>query len=166
MLWQQLFQQYSQYMVLTLSTLLLISILLQLIMWSKLNKMQNKYNRLTRGIDNKNLEELLFAINEQTNATSKQLDIINSQQQNVLEKLKSCITTPTLLRYNAFDNMGSKLSFSLSLMDEKNNGVLLTNIQGRDDARFYAKAVKTGKCEQHLSPEEQKVISTNQSPGL
>lgn len=166
MLWQQQFQEYSLYIVFTLIILMAISILLHLMMWNKLRKMQNKYQRLTRGIDNKNLEELLFAINEQTNTTSKQLDDIHSEQQKVIKKLKTCVTTPTLLRYNAFDNMGSQLSFSLALIDEKNNGVVLSNIQGRHESRFYAKTVISGKCEQHLSPEEQEVISTSQSPGL
>lgn len=166
MSWMQQLQQYNQYIIYVLSVLLLISLLLQLLTWKKLNKLQYKYKKLTRGIDNKNLEELLLIINEQTDATGKQLAVIHKEQQQILDKLKTCTTTPKLLRYNAFDDMGSKLSFSLCLMDEEKNGVIITNIQGRDESRIYAKSIVKGQCSQHLSPEEKQILSTNQNPGL
>ena len=64
-----------------------------------------------------------------------------------------------VVRYDAFDDMGGHLSWSLALLDDSGDGVVLTSIHGRSDARTYAKNVTAWRSEQQLSPEEQDAIS-------
>ena len=59
-----------------------------------------------------------------------------------------------VVRYDAFDDMGGHLSWSVALLDDSGDGVVLTSIHGRSDARTYAKSVSGWTCEQQLSPEE------------
>jgi hypothetical protein len=59
-----------------------------------------------------------------------------------------------VVRYDAFGDMGGHLSWSVALLDDAGNGVVLTSIHGRSDARTYAKTVTGWTCEQQLSPEE------------
>jgi hypothetical protein len=63
-----------------------------------------------------------------------------------------------VVRYDAFGDMGGHLSWSVALLDDAGNGVVLTSIHGRSDARTYAKSVSGWKCEQQLSPEELEAI--------
>jgi hypothetical protein len=63
-----------------------------------------------------------------------------------------------VVRYDAFGDMGGHLSWSLALLDDGGNGVVLTSIHGRSDARTYAKSVAGWTCEQQLSPEESEAI--------
>ena len=63
-----------------------------------------------------------------------------------------------VVRYDAFGDMGGHLSWSLALLDDGGNGVVLTSIHGRSDARTYAKNVATWSCDQALSPEEEEAI--------
>ncbi|MCW2795047.1 DUF4446 family protein [Nocardioides sp.] len=63
-----------------------------------------------------------------------------------------------VVRYDAFGDMGGHLSWSLALLDDGGNGVVLTSIHGRSEARTYAKNVAGWTCEQQLSPEEQEAI--------
>jgi hypothetical protein len=63
-----------------------------------------------------------------------------------------------VVRYDAFGDMGGHLSWSLALLDDSGNGVVLTSIHGRSDARTYAKSVSSWTCEQQLSPEEEEAI--------
>jgi hypothetical protein len=63
-----------------------------------------------------------------------------------------------VVRYDAFGDMGGHLSWSLALVDDGGNGVVLTSIHGRSDARTYAKSVTGWTCEQQLSPEELEAI--------
>lgn len=63
-----------------------------------------------------------------------------------------------VVRYDAFGDMGGHLSWSLALLDDGGNGVVLTSIHGRSDARTYAKNVTDWSCEQQLSPEEEEAI--------
>jgi hypothetical protein len=64
-----------------------------------------------------------------------------------------------VVRYDAFGDMGGHLSWSLAVLDDHGDGVVLTSIHGRNDARSYAKAVVSWRCEQQLSPEEEDAIS-------
>jgi hypothetical protein len=63
-----------------------------------------------------------------------------------------------VVRYDAFGDMGGHLSWSVALLDDSGNGVVLTSIHGRSDARTYAKSISGWTCEQQLSPEELEAI--------
>jgi hypothetical protein len=63
-----------------------------------------------------------------------------------------------VVRYDAFGDMGGRLSFTAALLDDAGDGLVLTSIHGRSEARTYAKGVKSGISEQSLSPEEQQAI--------
>ena len=63
-----------------------------------------------------------------------------------------------VVRYDAFGDMGGHLSWSMALLDDAGNGVVLTSIHGRSDARTYAKNVSDWSCDQQLSPEEEEAI--------
>jgi hypothetical protein len=64
-----------------------------------------------------------------------------------------------VVRYDAFGDMGGHLSWSLALLDDAGNGVVLTSIHGRSDARTYAKNVTDWSSQQQLSPEEDEAIA-------
>ena len=64
-----------------------------------------------------------------------------------------------LLRYDAFEDVGGRLSFSAALLDEFGTGVVLTSINGRQETRVYAKPVTIGNSSYNLSAEEQEAIS-------
>jgi hypothetical protein len=63
-----------------------------------------------------------------------------------------------LLRYDAFEDVGGRLSFSCALLDDDGTGVVLTSINGRQETRVYAKPVTAGTSSYNLSAEEQESI--------
>jgi len=64
----------------------------------------------------------------------------------------------SVVRYDAFGDVGGHLSWSLALLDDAGHGVVLTSIHGRSEARTYAKSISAWSCEQQLSPEESEAI--------
>ncbi len=64
-----------------------------------------------------------------------------------------------LVRYDALAEMGGRMSFSVALLDEDANGVVISAINGRTESRCYGKAVSNGAAEQELSPEEKEAIA-------
>ncbi len=64
-----------------------------------------------------------------------------------------------VVRYDAFPDMGGRLSFSAAVLDDGGDGLVLTSINGRTETRTYAKGVKGGQGEQQLSPEEEQAIA-------
>ena len=64
-----------------------------------------------------------------------------------------------VVRYDAFGDMGGHLSWSLALLDDGGDGVVVTSIHGRSDARTYAKNIAAWTSQQQLSPEEEDAVS-------
>jgi len=65
-----------------------------------------------------------------------------------------------IVRYDAFGDMGGRLSWSVALLDDGGNGVVLTAIHGRSEARSYAKSVSGWTSDQPLSPEEEDAVTS------
>jgi hypothetical protein len=63
-----------------------------------------------------------------------------------------------LVRYDAFEDVGGRLSFSCALLDDAGDGVVMTSINGRQDTRVYAKPIAEGKSPHNLSVEEEEAI--------
>jgi len=70
-----------------------------------------------------------------------------------------------VVRYDAFGDMGGHLSWSMALLDDGGDGVVLTSIHGRSEARTYAKNVAAWTANQQLSPEEEEAITYARSAG-
>ena len=64
-----------------------------------------------------------------------------------------------MVRYDAFGDMGGRLSWSMALLDEGGDGLVLTSIHGRSDARTYAKDIAGWAGTMPLSPEEEEAVS-------
>ena len=63
-----------------------------------------------------------------------------------------------LVKFDAFEDMGGHLSFAAAMLDAEGDGFVLTSINGRQDARIYAKPIERGQSVSHLSDEEQEAI--------
>ena len=79
--------------------------------------------------------------------------------------VEDAIRHVAVVRYDAFGDMGGRLSFSTALLDDAGDGLILTAINGRSETRLYAKGVKAGVSEQQLSPEEEQAIGYARSDG-
>lgn len=65
----------------------------------------------------------------------------------------------SVVRYDAFTDTGGQLSWSMALLDDSGSGVVVSSIQGRNEARTYAKNVAEWRSEAQLSPEEEDALS-------
>jgi len=74
------------------------------------------------------------------------------------EGIQGAVQRVSLLRYDAFEDVGGRLSFSCALLNERGDGVVVTSINGRQDTRVYAKPVQGGTSDHNLSEEEERAI--------
>ena len=77
---------------------------------------------------------------------------------NIDEDLSKCIQKIGIVRYSAFKDTGSDLSFAVALLDENNNGVVFNGIYSREMSNIYAKPVENGNSKYTLSNEETEAI--------
>lgn len=75
------------------------------------------------------------------------------------EEAKGALRHLAVVRFDAFEEMGGRLSWSLALLDDAGDGVVLTSIRGRDEARTYAKPIAGWSGEAELSPEEAEAVA-------
>jgi len=121
---------------------------------SKLKKLKRKYNRFMNLEGEKNIEELLDIIIDRTELINSKNKDIEKRISSIEDSLLNCIQKVGVIRYNAFDNMGSDLSYSIALLDNKNNGIIISGIYSRDSSSTYAKPIVNGKSKYALSDEE------------
>lgn len=123
-----------------------------------LNRFRAKYNNLMVGAGDVSIEQLLEKCIEKVNdVTTKNREIeneINSIERNLLQ----CFQKLGVIRYNAFDNVGSDLSFSIALLDNNDNGLVISGIYSRESSSTYAKPILVGKSKYSLSAEEIQVL--------
>ena len=83
---------------------------------------------------------------------------LNSRMETNENRLDQAITYSALVRYDAYGEMSGRQSTSIALLDSRRNGLVLSSIHHRDQARLYAKQIHEGQPELELSPEETEAI--------
>ena len=136
-----------------------LSIILLILNHLKLTKLKNEYSEFMKKLGNgKNIDENLKVYMDRV----QKVEDLNKEIIQYCERLDktvdTCIQKIGIVRYNAFKDVGSNLSFTLALLDNNNNGVVLNGIYSRDNSNIYAKPIKDGKSEYILSDEEKDAI--------
>lgn len=136
----------------------LIFLIMIIVLSVRISSVRKSLKRLFTGVDGGNMEATLHQLLDELEAVKKKQTDQQFQLNRLSEKVSGQYGNLAVLRYNAFGDVGSDLSFSIALLDEAQNGVVLTSIYGREESRIYAKPVEAGKSAYNLSQEEQAVI--------
>lgn len=144
------------FLLLALSTVLL---LLVAVLWLRLNALTRRYNAFMTGNNAASLEGLL----EETLARAREQSEALRDLRFVLRQLetmqKRTVQRIGIVRFNAFPDTGSDLSFAVAILDGHGDGVVLSSLYGREESRVYAKPVRGGRSTYHLTQEEEKAIA-------
>lgn len=124
----------------------------------KYNRLKNSYATFMRGKDGKTLEESMkerFAEVEAILKYTKQnrLDI-----QKINKKLESTYQKLGIVKYDAFNEMGGKLSFALAMLDDNNNGWIINAMHSREGCYTYVKEIVKGESYVELAEEEAEAL--------
>ena len=120
----------------------------------KLKNLTERYERFMQGTKAKSLEKKFAELFEEQSEQRSLLDNHSRQIKDLYWKHQSAFQKMGFVKYDAFREMGGKLSFCLVLLDEKDNGFLLNSVHSADGCYSYTKRIKNGQSELELSPEE------------
>lgn len=151
--------EYSGIIVIGLAIITLLLLITTIILLVSVNKVEKKYRKMMRGMNNKNLEEVI-----NSNLDNIDVALNNSKEAlascgKIAEDLKLCVNKVAIMRYKAFADVGSDLSFSIAILDSYNDGVIITGIYSRHDSTTYAKPIDKGISRYDLSEEELHVLN-------
>ncbi len=139
-----------------LNILLLIGYIINII---KISSIKNKYNNFMRKFSkNSSIEEDLSRYVEDVEFLKQENQKVLNYCKNLDNEIDNCIQKIGIVRYSAFKDTGSDLSFALAMLDENNNGVLLNGIYSREMSNIYGKPIKNGKSDYTLSKEEEEAL--------
>ena len=116
-------------------------------------------SRMLKGTDPVSLEKLLeenLIKLGQLDSRMQELEITCRQLERNLEK---CVQGVGVVRFDAFQDVGGQQSFALALVDGNQDGVVMSSLYGRQDARCYAKPIRAGQATHHPSAEEQEALN-------
>ncbi len=145
--------------VAALGLLALIAILAVLVLAMRIRKVRKEYAVL-RG--ESGAEDVIAAVSRslrRMEELEQKIGGISSAQQGQSAIGRLALQKVGLVRYDAFDDMGGRLSFSAALLDDHGDGIVITTINGRTEARTYAKPISKLASEHNLSDEEREAIS-------
>lgn len=125
---------------------------------AKVRKMRRKYEAMMSGSGVEDLETLLLNLKIQMDEIEEEQGNHRSQLDRVSQTLKGVKSKTGIVRYNAFGERGNDLSFSIAILSEKGDGVVLTGLYNRESSFVYAKPLKNGESQHTLSPEEKEAI--------
>ena len=155
---QSWIELYSSEIILAVALVSVFFFIAAVFFLASASSLRKGYRKLMMQRDGLNLEELLNHYGDLITANQDQGKQLALRLANVEKQLINTIAGVSLIRYNAFQETGSDLSFSLALLDRQLNGELVTSIFGREDRRSYRKPVKNEVSPYSLSAEEIKAL--------
>lgn len=126
---------------------------------NKLRRQKQRYDHLLRGSSGEvNLEELLLTLNDQIESSNKQLRSVDQRSIEAKDTTMGAISNMAVVHYNAFEGQVSELSFSLCMLDNFHNGVILTNLYSQNGSNMYLKEIANGQTKVELSNQEEEAL--------
>lgn len=121
--------------------------------------LSNKYLKFMKKVGNgNNLDETLKNYIYDVNEVKKDNSEIKAYYTKLDKDIGSSIQKIGLVRYNAFKDVGSDLSFAVALLDREDDGIVFNGIYGSESSNIYAKPIKNGESSYQLSDEEKYAI--------
>lgn len=151
--------EYSVFIVIGLAIITLLLFIMTMVLLSAVNRLERKYKKMMRGINNGNLEEVINSNLDNIEKALNNSEEALNQCKVLSEDIKGCVNKVAIMRYKAFEDVGSDLSFSIAILDSYNDGVMVTGIYSRHDSTTYAKPIDKGISRYDLSEEELHVLN-------
>ncbi len=147
------------YILLGVVVLCIILIIVTIVQIAKTNKLRKKYEKFMQGKDAKSLEKDIIGLYEDNKFLKANVDKNKHDIRRLYKNMESTFQKVGIVKYDAFQQMGGKLSFSLALLNENNDGFILNSVHSSEGCYSYTKEIKGGECSISLGDEEEKALN-------
>lgn len=150
----------NDYFYISILIAIILLFILYIINIIKLSKIKRNYSIFMKKIGNgNNIQESLEKYMNKVEDVQKENVELKNYCKQLDQAITGCIQKVGLVRYSAFKDTGSDLSFTLALLNEENTGVVLNGIYSREMSNIYSKPVEKGTSTYTLSEEEKQAIN-------
>lgn len=148
----------TQYVAIAGAGLGLVGIGIGSVFGLRLRRLRKGYASVSQAAESGDLLGDIARLSEQAGDLRVEVGYLRGEVARVQGELADAIRHVAVVRYDAFDDMGGRLSFSAALLDDSGDGLVLTAIHSRSETRSYAKGIKATTSTLPLSAEEQQAI--------
>lgn len=146
-------------MIVVLLAVIILMLIFILTLFRKINNVSKNHKKLLGESGVTNLEQVIIEIQEKLEDIQINNEVQKQSIHSMEMKTKQMKANVGIHRYNAFEDRGSDLSFSLAIVDDCLNGVVLSGLHTREETYVYGKPIEAGESQYALSPEEKTAIN-------
>ena len=139
--------------------ILLIVIILLIVQINKVSRLKKRLDSFLIGKDGESLEQEIIGLCEDNKLLKNSTEKNKKDIRSLYKKMESAYQKMGLVKYDAFNQMGGQLSFSLALLDENDNGFIINSVHSTEGCYSYTKEIKNGTCSISLGREEAEALA-------
>jgi hypothetical protein len=124
----------------------------------RLSKLHRSYGLLQTGEGRETIVDVMARTIDEFRDLRGDVAHLDSTLAATRRDLAMALRHVSVVRYDAFGDMGGRFSFSAALLDDAGDGLVITSIHGRSETRSYLKGLTSGKADIELSPEEEQAV--------
>ena len=147
------------YILIGMAAMIVLSFLLIIILMIKVSKWKKKYSIFMQGKDAKSLEQDIIGLYEDNKFVKIAIEKNKNNIRELFKKHELSFQKFGIVKYDAFQQMGGQLSFSLVLLNQNDNGFIINSVHSTEGCYSYSKEIKNGECSISLGEEEKKALN-------
>lgn len=151
--------EYLFYGMIILAVLTLVLIVLLAVQISKTSKLKKRLDKFVLGKDGASLEQDIAGLYEDNKFLKTSADKNKKDIRTLYKRMENAYQKMGIVKYDAFNQMGGQLSFSLALLDENNNGFIINSVHSTEGCYSYTKEIKNGESSISLGKEEEEALA-------
>lgn len=144
--------------LIVMAVIILLLLVLTIVNICSIVKLKKQYNKFMLGKNAKSLEKEIIALFEDNKFIKASSEKNKKDIRTLYKNMESAFQKIGIIKYDAFNQMGGKLSFSLALLDENNNGFILNSVHSTEGCYSYTKQIKNGQSNISLGDEEKQAL--------
>lgn len=145
-------------LILILFVLTITMLIVMFVLLGKYNTMKRSFDIFMRGRDAESLEDEIASIFNDITVLKVSSEKNKRDIRMIIENLKETYQRVGIVKYDAFKEMGGKLSFSIALLNDNRTGFILNSVHSSDGCYVYTKEIYEGECNIALGEEEKKAL--------
>ena len=146
-------------LLIIMSVIILILLVLNILNMCSISKLKKTYKKFMQGKNAKSLEKEIMGLFEDNKFMKTSIESNKKDIRILYKKFETTFQKIGIIKYDAFNQMGGKLSFCLALLDENNDGFILNSVHSTEGCYSYTKEIENGTCKISLGDEEQKALN-------
>lgn len=146
------------YVLIGILALCLILFIIVIVCLVQLLKTKKRINRFMKGAKAATLESDIVSIKEENTYLKRSTEQNRKDIRKIYNNLELTFQKVGIVKYDAFKEMGGKLSFSLALLNDKDDGFILNSVHSSDGCYSYTKEITAGACAIDLGEEEKEAL--------